>query len=89
MVILKKVRENEKLITRIDNDLSHLLGSALNKYELTQATGTKFDSSMFEAGIKNHIPDGNVFKAFPIQFTHKNPILIFEAIRENSVNYIL
>ena len=87
-MLLEKCRQRDKLVTRVDNDLGHLLGSALAKYELTKATGSKFDSGLFEAAVKNHIPDGNVFKAFPIQLTHKNPLAIFEAIRDNTVIFV-
>lgn len=70
---------------RYDESLSHLLGTALHKYELTQATGGNYDSSSFSAGIRNHIPDNFVFKAFPIQINNKDPLKIFHNIKDSSI----
>lgn len=39
-------------------------------YEIERIGGQNFASVEFQHGIKNYVPDGHTFKAFPIQFTH-------------------
>lgn len=82
---IKQTREAKKYFTRFNDDLSHLLSSALHSYEMNKVAGVNPPSDMFQAGIKNLIPNGHVFKAFPIQFVHKNVEAMFETIRLNPV----
>ena len=83
--LIKKYRDAKKLFTRFNDELSCVLSSALQCYEINKTTGSSINSDSFQSGIKNMIPDGHIFKAFPIQQTHKNPISIFEVIRSNAV----
>lgn len=83
--LIKKYREAKKLFTRFNDELSFVLASALQCYELNKLTGANVSSDSFQSAIKNVIPDGHVFKAFPIQQTHKNSVKMFETIRMNGV----
>jgi len=83
--LIKKYRDAKKLFTRFNDELSFVLASALQCYELNKLTGASVNSDSFQAAIKNVIPDGHVFKAFPIQQTHKNSVKMFETIRSNAV----
>jgi centrosomal protein CEP76 len=42
-------------------------------------------SSFFDQAIKLAIPDGHSFKAFPIQFIHRNARKIFAACLKSSI----
>ena len=47
-----------------------MLSTALVNYEYERIGGANFASSEFQHGIKNYVPEGHTFKAFPIQFSH-------------------
>lgn len=65
------VRRNEHhLSTTWDTQLSYLLSTALANYEYERVGGGSFAAEEFQHGIKNYVPEGHTFKAFPIQFTH-------------------
>ena len=65
------VRKNDHgLNTQWDAQLSYLLSTALANYEYERVGGGNFASIEFQHGIKNYVPEGHTFKAFPIQFTH-------------------
>ena len=65
------MRRNEhNLNTQWDAQLSYLLSTALANYEFERIGGGNFATVEFQQGIKNYVPEGHTFKAFPIQFTH-------------------
>lgn len=66
------VRRNDggNLNTTWDNQLSYLLQTALSNYEFERVSGQTFANEEFQASIKNFVPEGHTFKAFPIQFSH-------------------
>ena len=61
---------DEHLQTHWDNQLSYILTSALASYEMERVGGVTFANDEFQQAVKNHVPDGHTFKAFPVQFTH-------------------
>ena len=83
--LLKKYRDSRKLFTRFNDELACVLASALQSYEIGKLTGASISSESFQAGIKNLVPDGHTFKAFPVQVNHKNPVSIFSLISTNPV----
>lgn len=83
--LLKKHRTTRKLFTRFDDELACVLASALQSYEIGKLTGASVSSESFQAGVKNLVPDGHTFKAFPVQVNHKNPVAIFELLATNPV----
>jgi len=85
LLLLQDYRKEAGLVFREDESLSHLLSSALYKYELTIVTGNSFDSNTFSAAVRNHIPDNFVFKAFPVQFNNRSPVPMFQKILDNPV----
>jgi len=54
------------LSTQWDAQLSYLLSTALANYEMERIGGSNFAATEFQHGIKNYVPDGHTFKAFPI-----------------------
>lgn len=83
--LLKKHRTGRKLITRFDDELACVLSTALQSYEIGKLTGAAVSSDSFQAGVKNLVPDGHTFKAFPVQVNHKNPVSIFGLMQANPV----
>lgn len=47
--------------------------------------GSTFANDEFQASIKNHVPEGHTFKAFPIQFTHYDIERMIHHIYNNKV----
>ena len=61
------LRRNEHNInTQWDAQLSYLLSTALANYEFERIGGGNFATTEFQHGIKNYVPEGHTFKAFPI-----------------------
>jgi centrosomal protein CEP76 len=61
------VRRNEHhLSTNWDSQLGYLLSTALANYEYERVGGGSFAAEEFQHGIKNYVPEGHTFKAFPI-----------------------
>lgn len=81
--ILRYNRETDGLITKFDDEMSYLQSVALSNYESDKLYGVTFSNEEFQAAIKKKVPVNHVFKAFPIQFTHKNPKSMFETMRRN------
>ena len=80
------LRRNEHNInTQWDAQLSYLLSTALANYEFERIGGGNFATTEFQHGIKNYVPEGHTFKAFPIQFTHCDSDRIITHIHNNQV----
>ena len=60
------------LTTTWDDELSYLLSPALAAYEMEHTAGISIGNEEFQQAIRRHIPDGQTFKGFPIQFIHRN-----------------
>lgn len=81
--LLKKYRDAMKYHTRFSDTLTSILGTALTCYELNKSTGNTIESESFKSAIKSSIPEGHIFKAFPLQTNHKNPVSFMELIRND------
>lgn len=81
--LLKKYRDAIKYHTRFSDTLTSILGTALTCYELNKSTGNTIESDSFKAAIKASIPDGHVFKAFPLQTNHRNAVAFFELMKND------
>lgn len=73
------------LTTTWDENLSYILSQALASYETERVTGFSVGNEEFDQAVKLAIPDGHSFKAFPIQFIHKNPRKILNACLKSSI----
>lgn len=58
-------RRSLDISTQFDNKLSYLLSPALCNYELERVSCTTFGNEEFKQSIKNYVPEGYTFKAFP------------------------
>lgn len=82
---IQGIRRNDggNLKTNFDNQLSYLLQTALSNYEFERISGQTFANEEFQSAIKNYVPEGHTFKAFPIQFTHFEPERMIHHIYQN------
>lgn len=78
-------RKEKGLNTIWDDNLSYILSPALASYETERVTGMSIGNEEFDQAIKLNIPDGHSFKAFPIQFIHRNARKAFNACLKSAV----
>lgn len=69
--------------TRFDDNLAHILTSALTNYEYERVTGQNFGVEEFQTAIRNYIPENHTFKAFPIQFLFMDSSKIFNKLKSS------
>lgn len=61
------VRRNEHhMQTQWDAQMAYLLTTALCNYEFERVGGGSFAAEEFQHGVKNYVPEGHTFKAFPV-----------------------
>lgn len=65
--------------------MSYVLSPALSSYEMERVTGMSIGNEEFDQAVKLAIPDGHSFKAFPIQFIHRNARKVFASCLKSSV----
>ena len=63
-------RRSLDLGTQIDNKLGYLLSPALCNYELERISSSTYGNEEFKQSIKNYVPEGFTFKAFPCHHTN-------------------
>ena len=78
-------RKDIGLNTSWDDQLSYILSPALASYETERTTGLSVGNEEFDQAIKLAIPDGHSFKAFPIQFIHRNARKAFAACLKSAI----
>lgn len=71
------------LKTKYDKQLEYMLSPALYNYELERLYSTTFAYD----GFKNYVPEGHIFKAFPIQFNHFDINKMVLSLFKNRVAY--
>lgn len=76
-------RNDHNLGTQWDSQLSYLLSTAVSNYEFERVGGSGFAQEEFQQGIKNYVPEGHTFKAFPIQFIHFDSDRMIQHIYSN------
>lgn len=77
---ITKYRAGQDLPTQFDNKLSHLVSPALVNYESERVSNLTYGNDEFKASVKNYIPEGFTFKAFPFQISDINCDKIFGMI---------
>lgn len=84
-LILISFRQQLGLNTIIDNQLSYVLTPALASYEHERITGISIGNEEFDQAIRYIVPEGQTFKAFPIQFNHANANRIFNGCLDSAL----
>lgn len=64
-----------------------MLSSALANYELERLASVTFGTNEFKSSIKNYVPEGHTFKAFPIQFNHFDTNKMIVALMKSKVAF--
>ncbi|MCQ2819117.1 MAG: hypothetical protein MJ252_17785 [archaeon] len=80
-----KFRAGNDLPTQWDNKLSHLLSPALVNYEMERVSNLTYGNEEFKSSVKNYVPEGFTFKAFPFQINDINCEKIFGMILSNDI----
>jgi centrosomal protein CEP76 len=77
--LIEFYRKDRHLFCVWDESLSHLLGQCLwsLEHEKLYATNPKVFTNDFQIGVKRSIPEGHIFKGYPICFNHYNTQKIF------------
>ncbi|CAG5134305.1 unnamed protein product [Candidula unifasciata] len=71
-VLVMEHRRDQGLTTSWDDHLSYVLTPALAAYETERITGITAGNEEFQDAVRLAIPEGQTFKGYPIQFTHRN-----------------
>ncbi|GFN79292.1 centrosomal protein of 76 kda [Plakobranchus ocellatus] len=71
-VLVLEHRRDLGLTTSWDDQLSYILTPALAAYETERITGITAGNEEFQDAVRLAVPDGQTFKGYPIQFTHRN-----------------
>mmetsp|Transcript_23721 Transcript_23721/g.26350 ORF Transcript_23721/g.26350 Transcript_23721/m.26350 type:complete len:90 (+) Transcript_23721:101-370(+) len=64
-----------------------MLSIPLHNYELERLGSITFCTNEFQSSVKNYVPEGHTFKAFPIQFNHFDINKMILALFKNRVAY--
>jgi len=84
-LLITNHRNEIGLATHWDDHLGYVLSPALASYELERVSGLSVGNEEFDQAVKLSIPEGHSFKAFPIQFLHRNARKVFAACMKASV----
>ena len=72
--MISSLRRNElRLNTDWDDQLSYMLGPALCAYEMERLTGAAFGNDEFQDSIKRNVPEGHTFRGYPIVVNDPSP----------------
>ena len=64
-----------------------MLSIPLHNYELERLGAETFCTGEFQSSVKNYVPEGHTFKAFPIQFNHFDINKMVLALFKNRIAY--
>eukprot|EP01017_Pseudomicrothorax_dubius_P028424 TRINITY_DN3372_c0_g1_i6.p1 TRINITY_DN3372_c0_g1~~TRINITY_DN3372_c0_g1_i6.p1 ORF type:complete len:215 (+),score=41.33 TRINITY_DN3372_c0_g1_i6:19-663(+) len=78
---LAEYRTDLQIGTRFDEKMSYFLTTSLINYEFERLTGQTFAAEEFQDAVRNYVPSGHTFKAFPIQMVTKDISKIFRALK--------
>ncbi|XP_055892466.1 centrosomal protein of 76 kDa-like [Biomphalaria glabrata] len=71
-VLVMEHRRDQGLTTAWDDQLSYILTPALAAYETERLTGITAGNEEFQDAVRLSVPEGQTFKGYPIQFSHRN-----------------
>eukprot|EP00760_Papus_ankaliazontas_P002034 PhM_4_TR10801/c0_g3_i1/m.52595/K16457/CEP76; centrosomal protein CEP76 len=84
--LISEHRARLGLPVAFDSDGSYLLAQALVSYEAARCTGAEMPSlhaDLFQSAIRQCIPEGHTFKAYPLSTTHTSSSRILHALTSN------
>ena len=68
-----------------DEKLSHLITPALVNYEMERISNITYGNEEFKASVKNYVPEGYTFKAYPFQVNELDTEKIFAMIMTSEI----
>jgi centrosomal protein CEP76 len=71
--------------TAWDLKLSHLISPALVNYEFERISNLTYGNEEFKQSVKNYVPEGYVFKGFPLHVLDGDPYKIFGSILSSEI----
>ena len=71
--------------TEFDESMSYILTPAVSKWEIEKVYELKSSQEELVAAIYNVIPDGHIFKAFPVETRSINPQEVFSNVMQNKI----
>lgn len=80
-----KFRKTMDMKTTWDSKLSYLISPALVNYEFERISNLTYGNEEFKQSVKNYVPEGYVFKGFPLQTIDKDSDKIFASILSSEV----
>lgn len=83
---ISSLRRNElRLSTDWDDQLSYMLGPALCAYEMERLTGAAFGNEEFQESIKRNVPEGHTFRGYPIVVSERSASAILGLFRRATI----
>ena len=82
---IAKYRNSIELKTVFDMKLAHLISPALVNYEMERVTNLTYGNEEFKQSVKNNVPEGFTFKAYPFQINDLDTEKMFHMIENNDV----
>lgn len=84
--MITSLRRNElRLATEWDDQLSYMLGPALCAYEMERLTGAAFGNDEFQDSIKRNVPEGHTFRGYPIVVNDASPANVLGVFRRAQI----
>ena len=84
--MITSLRRNElRLSTDWDDQLSYMLGPALCAYEMERLTGAAFGNDEFQDSIKRNVPEGHTFRGYPIVVNDPSPANVLGVFRRAQI----
>ena len=82
---IQNFRKGLELNTNWDAKLSHLISPCLVNYEMERISNLTYGNDEFKASIKNYVPEGYTFKAYPFQMNELDPDKIYGMILASDI----
>ena len=83
---ISSLRRNEmRVSTDWDDQLSYMLGPALCAYEMERLTGAAFGNEEFQESIKRNVPEGHTFRGYPIVVSERSASSILAVFRRATI----
>ena len=83
---ISSLRRNEmRVSTDWDDQLSYMLGPALCAYEMERLTGAAFGNEELQESIKRNVPEGHTFRGYPIVVSERSASSILAVFRRATI----
>lgn len=84
--LITDYRDELELPTKWDNQLSAIIGSALDLYEAEDLYDVMPSKELFQQAVRLHVLDGHTFKAAPVRFFTRSAKTIMSSLKQRTVS---